>query len=63
VGSRARDLGLVQLSRLPAITERRRRIASYYDEAIPINHSMSDGEAEAVAEAVAALPRNGGTAV
>jgi perosamine synthetase len=27
-------IGLVQLGRLPAITERRRRIASYYDEAI-----------------------------
>ncbi|HKF74933.1 MAG TPA: DegT/DnrJ/EryC1/StrS family aminotransferase [Candidatus Dormibacteraeota bacterium] len=30
---------------------------------IPINHAISDGEVEAVAEAVAALPRNGGTAV
>jgi len=28
-------IGLAQLRRLPAITERRRRIASYYDEAIP----------------------------
>lgn len=28
-------IGLVQLGRLAAITERRRRIASYYDEAIP----------------------------
>ena len=28
-------IGLVQVGRLAAITERRRRIASYYDEAIP----------------------------
>lgn len=61
-------IGLVQLKGLAYITERRRRIASYYDEviptgrrasadmfSIPVHRSLSDAEIETVGAEVRRL--------